>query len=255
MSTTTFLSRSIGRRVTRPEAAFLLNGHETQVDFQEAPLIAFEKCSPVRLFPSWRGKRNYSGSYWSSKNSGHVGFESLYERTALMVLDREPSVRAISSQPMWIFWPTDSEPKAHAPDFFIRHDNGDGEVVDVRPRERVDEKAAASFEATRILCEQQGLRYRVMSDFDQILDQNLRFLSRYRAGHWQPPRVNFERVEQALDRPMRIRHLVALVAGKDEEPTALGWIYWLIWAGPLQLDLRAPIGLDSILQPARAKSR
>lgn len=255
MSTTTFLTRHGGRHVTCPEAAFLLNGRETQVDFREASRVAFETCSPVRLFSSWRGKRNYSGSYWSSKNQGHVGFESLYERTALMVLDREPSVVAISSQPMWIFWPTGSAPTSHAPDFFIRHDNGDGEIIDVRPHERVDETATASFEATRLLCEPQGFRYRVMSDLDQILDQNLRFLSRYRTQAWQPALVDLVRVEKTLDRPMSIRTLLVLVATKDQESTTLGWIYWLIWVGRLQPDLRTSLGLDSIVQPSVAGTR
>jgi len=255
LSTTTFLSRHGGRHVTRPEAAFLLNGRETQVDFREAPRVGFEACSPVRLFSSWRGKRNYSGSYWSSKNHGHVGFESLYERTALMVLDREPSVIAISSQPMWIFWPSNSAPKSHAPDFFVRHDNGDGEVIDVRPHERVDETAAATFGATRLLCEEQGFRYRVMSDLDRTLDQNLRFLSRYRTQAWQPALGDVARVEETLDRSMPIRHLLALVTAKGQESRTLGWIYWLIWAGRLQLNLRIPLGLDSILQPSTATTR
>jgi hypothetical protein len=255
LSTTTFLTRNGGRHVTRPEAAFILNDRETQVDFREALLVSFESCSPVRLFSSWRGKRNYSGSYWSSKNRGHVGFESLYERTALMVLDRERSIMAISSQPMWIFWPTGSAPKSHAPDFFVRHDNGDGEIIDVRPHERVDETASATFEATRLLCEQQGFRYRVMSDLDQVLDQNLRFLSRYRTQAWQPALRDVARVEKTLDRSMPIRRLLTLTTAKDQESTTLGWIYWLIWAGHLQPNLRAPLGLDTILQPYMATTR
>ena len=102
-------------------------------------------------------------------NRGHVGFESLYERTALMMLDREPSVVAIFSQPMWIFWPGRPSPRSHAPDFFIRHSNGDGEIVDMGPHDRIDDVTIQGFEATRRLCDQEGFHYLVMSDLKPVL--------------------------------------------------------------------------------------
>jgi hypothetical protein len=129
--------------------------------------VGFEACSPVRLFSSWRGKRDFR-LLLSSKNHRHVGFESRYERTALMVLDRESSVIVISSQPMWIFWPSNS-----APNRALRTSSCAMTTVTVRSltfdHERVDETAAATFEATRLLCVEQGFGYRVMSDFDQTL--------------------------------------------------------------------------------------
>ena len=49
-----------------PEAAFIIDGVSRRVSFKDSPAIAFEGCAPVRAFVSWPGKRNYSGSYWSS---------------------------------------------------------------------------------------------------------------------------------------------------------------------------------------------
>lgn len=103
------LRRDNAVAILRPQASYLLNGSQRQVDFEDAESVSFERCSLVRQFPSWRGKRNYSGSNLSSTNRAHVGYESLYERTALMEFDRETSVVAISSQPMWIFWPRDCD--------------------------------------------------------------------------------------------------------------------------------------------------
>lgn len=247
MTVTAFLTTRGGRDVVRPEAAFILGGRGTQIDFVDAPRVSFEACSPVRRFSSWRGKRNYDGFYWSSKNQGHVGFESLYERTALMVLDRESTVVAISSQPMWIFWPAESKTKFHAPDFFVRHANGDGEVVDVRPRERIDETAAASFEATRRLCEENGFRYRVVADLDRVLDTNLRFLSRYRMAAWQPAPSAVDLMKAMVVRPISVRALRASLAEYDDQSRALGWIYWYLWQGLAHANLRVPLSLDSVV--------
>lgn len=246
------LRRRGEHKVINPETAFLLNGQQRQIDFRDAMSVSFETCSPARQFPSWRGKRNYAGSYWSSTNHGHIGFESLYERTALMVLDRETSVVAISSQPMWIFWPDGSVPRSHAPDFFLRHSNGDGEIVDVRPRQRIDETAALSFEATRRLCAQEGFRYRVMSDLDPVLDQNLRFLSRYRDQGWALPIDGGKPFREYLGQTMSIRTLAAVLSEKDQESRALGWIYWSIWAGEIHANLHNPLGLDTAVELPRA---
>ncbi|MFC6356619.1 TnsA-like heteromeric transposase endonuclease subunit [Luethyella okanaganae] len=125
------------------------DGEALSIDARDAHRIDFENAAPVRTFPSWPGKRNYSGFYWAATNNRHIGFESLTEKTALMLLDRDPKVIGISSQPMWILWPKDSGHTAHAPDFFVRYDNGEGVVLDVRPEALVDERSAETFEQTR----------------------------------------------------------------------------------------------------------
>ena len=237
-----------GIRAATPQVAFLLDGEQRQVGFREALAVSFEQCSPVRQFPSWRGKRNYSGSYWSSTNKGHVGFESLYERTALMMMDREPSVTRISSQPMWIFWPDGSTPRSHAPDFFLRHSNGDGEIIDVRPHARIDDAAARSFEATQQLCDQVGFAYRVISDLDTILDQNLRFLSRYRDQEWELPPPQVEILSSCRILEMSIRALTAMLSAKNQESRAPGWVYSLLWSARIQVDLRRPLSQDALVQ-------
>jgi hypothetical protein len=136
-TTKTRVAQWAGMRFATPQVSFILNGQQHIADNCDVIDTSFEHCSPVRQSPSWRGKRNYSGSYWPSKKSGHVSFESFYERTALMMFDREPSVTHISSQPMWILWPDGFAPRSDAPDFFLRHSNGDGEIIDARPNARI----------------------------------------------------------------------------------------------------------------------
>ncbi|WP_213815512.1 TnsA-like heteromeric transposase endonuclease subunit [Glaciihabitans sp. dw_435] len=238
-----------------PHSAYLLNGHQHQIEFTQASRVAFEHCAPVRQFPSWRGKRNYSGSYWSSTNNSHVEFESFYERTALMQFDRDSSVVAISSQPMWIVWPSGSEPRSHAPDFFLRHANGDGEVIDVRPEKRIDDVAVRSFDATRRMCELAGLRYRVVSDLDATLDQNLRLLSRYRDRRWAPPLEALDQLMTLAGQTLALRALIQALSRNVQESPAAGWVYSMIWAGTVNVDLRKPLGLDQVVHvPGRTQS-
>lgn len=109
-----------------------------------------------------------------------------------------------------------------------------------------DDVAARSFEATRRLCGQAGLRYRVMSDLDKTLDHNLRLLLRYRDPRWTPPRNKLDLIRTLAGRTVPIRALADLLSEDAERPEALGWIFWMIWMGQVSTDLRKPLGLDQL---------
>src|SRR6266568_1126687 len=64
----------------------------------------FETVSPVRHFPSYRGQRNFPGSWWAATSGELVGFESWVERDQLMLLDFDPAVVGFASQPFWLTW-------------------------------------------------------------------------------------------------------------------------------------------------------
>ena len=67
----------------------------------------------------------------------HVGFESWLERDHLMLLDFDPAVTAVASQPFWLWWTAaDGHGPPHAPDYFARRADGTGIVVDCRPEDR-----------------------------------------------------------------------------------------------------------------------
>jgi hypothetical protein len=84
--------------------------------------------------------------WWSSTTSGHVGFESWLERDHVMLMDFDPSVTGIASQPFWLHWQDGGgRPRRHAPDFFARRADGRGVVVDVRPDDRIPPRDAEVF--------------------------------------------------------------------------------------------------------------
>ncbi len=59
----------------------------------------FEDVDPVRTFRWSRGERHFPGWYWAATTWRHVGFESWLERDRLLLMDFDPKVVGIGSQP------------------------------------------------------------------------------------------------------------------------------------------------------------
>ena len=71
------------------------------------------------------------------------------------------------------------------PDFFVRLNNGDGRLVDVRHPDRVD-RAAAQFGLTRQVCAEVGWQYEIFTGLDPVAEQNMRWLAGYRRDRCAP---------------------------------------------------------------------
>lgn len=107
--------------------------------WQREPLAScggarFEEAVPVRPFRFEKGLRSFAGWWYFATTETHVGFESWLERDHLMLMDFDPDVLAVSSQPFWLRWRDgDGRSRRHVPDFFACKAGGGGLVVDVRP--------------------------------------------------------------------------------------------------------------------------
>ena len=162
-----------------------------------------------------------------------------------MTLDRDPSIVGLSSQPMWIRWPEGFKPRSHAPDYFARHGNGDGEIIDVRPRRLIDDETAVVFNATRRLCCEAGFLYRVVCDLEGDLDRNLKFLSRFRYENWAPVADELCTLGGDIG-PVMVRDLAQVLSrGGSHISRGLGCVYWLIWHNVVEVDLNQPFTLQS----------
>src|SRR5664280_734784 len=82
--------------------------------------VRFEAVAPVRAFPSFKRQRYFPGLWWSATTRRQVGYEAWLERDHLMLLDHDPAVVGIASQPFWLFWQHDGKLRSHAPDYFAR---------------------------------------------------------------------------------------------------------------------------------------
>jgi len=202
----------------------------------------FEDALPVRSFHWVKGAAHFPGSWWSATTSAHVGFESWLERDHVMVMDFDPGITGIASQPFWLHWQDeDGRSRRHAPDFFARRADGGGIVVDVRPDDRIPEEDAEVFRVTAAACRQAGWEFRRAGAIDPVLRANVRWLSRYRH-----PRCRREPAATALlevfaeDQP-----LLAGVARAGDPVTVLPVAYHLLWRQELGCDLSVLLGVAS----------
>ena len=180
----------------------------------------------------------------------HVGFESWLERDHLMLLDFDPTVVAVVSQPFWLFWRTEQgKVRSHAPDYFARLAGGGAVVVDCRPAERIKPRDAAAFAATGIACEQLGWGYRVSGTPEPISTRNIRWLAGYRH-----PRHDLPAVAAALRRVFAQRG--GLMAGAEAvgDPIAvLPVLFHLLWRHELSADLTTPLHPDTTIRAVTAE--
>ncbi|MCZ4121778.1 TnsA-like heteromeric transposase endonuclease subunit [Streptomyces sp. H39-S7] len=152
---------------------------------QRRPLLdcvtaRFEDTPPVRPFRWSRGERHFAGWYWAATTGQHVGFESWLERDRLVLMDSDPEVVGIASQPFWLHWHDGKRERRHAPDYFVRRTDGSAVVIDVRADERIEPKDVEAFEATRVACAQAGWRFERVGVPEAVMLANVRWLSRYR---------------------------------------------------------------------------
>lgn len=222
------------------------HGVQARVGLADAALLAFERAAPVRGFPSYRRQRHFPGLWWSATTGGHVGYESWLERDHLMLLDFDPEVVGIASQPFWLFWQDGDRSRSHAPDYFARRSDGAGIVVDCRPTDRIKPRDATAFETTRRACAQVGWEYRLVGAVDPVAVANVRWLSGYRH-----PR--HEQAELAAALREVFAEPTGLIAGAGEvgDPIAvLPVLFHLMWQHRLVADLKVPLDAGTTVMAA-----
>lgn len=211
-----------------------IDGAEDRAVLINSAEVRFEFGKPVRIFSSRKQQRPFPG-LWSSTTGGHVGYESWLERDHLMLLDFDPSVVGIASQPFWLFWDEGGRRRSHAPDYFARLVDGRAVVVDCRPAERIKPRDAVAFDATRRACELVGWDYRPVGVPDPVLRTNVRWLAGYRHPRYRVPGAAAALREIFID-------TAPLMAGAEEagDPIAvLPVLFHLLWCG----DLTAGLGI------------
>ena len=217
---------------------------ERRLPWTDAWAVRFESAAPARRFASYRGQRHFPGRWWTATVGRHVGFESWLERDHLMLLDFDPRVVGVSSQPFWLTWTgEESKARAHVPDFFVRRDDGSAVVVDCRPVQRRQPADLAVFEVTRQACELLGWEYRLAGTPDAITTANVRWLAGYRH-----PRHNIAGLSEALR--AAFCGPAPLMAGAESvgDPIAvLPVLFHLLWRRELVVDLSVPLHQAAIV--------
>ncbi|WP_308314008.1 TnsA-like heteromeric transposase endonuclease subunit [Streptomyces sp. GbtcB7] len=200
--------------------------------------VRFEDVAPERRFPSFRGQGNWCGWYWSATCGDHVGYESWLERDRLVLLDFDPLVTGMASQPFRLSW-TGSAGKRirHTPDFFVRRADGTGVVVDVRPDDRIEPRDAVKFAATAAACSLVGWDFWRVGTPDAVLMANARWLAGYRHPRVHRPDVAARLVEVFAEETA----LLAGVRRVGDPIVVLPVLYHLLWRRILAVDLETAL--------------
>lgn len=211
----------------------------------------FEDALPVRQFHFEKGLRSFAGWWYFATTATHVGFESWLERDHLMLMDFDPRVSAVSSQPFWLRWRDEAgKTRRHVPDFFVRRDDGAGVVVDVRPDDRIPVRDAEVFAVTASACELAGWEYRRVGDLDPVLVANVRWLSRYRHSRCGVPEI----AEALMEVFAQARGLFDGATAVGERLGVLPVLFHLMWRGRLRANLSGgPLGASTIVRAGRRR--
>ena len=206
----------------------------------------FEHGLPVRPFRFEKGLRSFAGWWYFATSGTHVGFESWLERDHLMLMDFDPGICAVASQPFWLRWAdADGARRRHAPDFFARRGDETAVVVDVRPDDRIPARDAESFAVTAAACELVGWEFRRVGEPDPVLTTNVRWLSRYRHPRCLVPEVAAALLEVFAEG----EGLFAGAALVGERLRVLPVLFHLMWRGQLAADLTGrPLGASTIVR-------
>lgn len=103
-----------------------------------------------------------------------------------MLMNFDPAIRTVSSQPFWLCWRDDRGGiRRHAPDFFARGADGSGVVAGVRPDDRIPVWDAEAFAVTGLAC----WEFRRVGEVNPVLAANVRWLSRCRHGRCLVPEI------------------------------------------------------------------
>jgi hypothetical protein len=199
----------------------------------------------VRLPTAYKGQRHLPGYQWMSRMNALVAYESRLEMTILLQLDFNKAVAHVTSQPFVLHYQYETKIYRHTPDFFIRYNDGNGEVVNVKPRQFVQrEKNVRAFEACRGAAIEMGCAYSTRSELETIYLANLGWL----AGYRRPPaclEIYVESIVNAIDGPTPIQEVLARVEANSALTQPV--FYHLLWTGWLATDLYKRLSKQSLV--------
>lgn len=209
------------------------DGRPRDIDSAHVHELGFERLQPVRMSKAYPGRKHYSGVYWARTTGRHHWFESLYEKSALTALDRDPTVVEIATQPFKLSWAALG--RFHFPDVLARRGDGSMLVVDVRPRERIHHRDEEVFAITSAWAAMLGLDYRLFADLTKVQDWNLRLLAGYRYERWKCTAAVADALDAHRGEVRTLEDWTPLFEGTAAPPRGL--LLAAIWHGALDVEL------------------
>lgn len=219
---------------------------EHVVTAEQAATIAFEHAQTARRIPSYPGQQHTPGRYWSATTSHLLAFESWLECQWLTVLDFDPQVVGMATQPLQFNGADPNGTWTHTPDIFARLVDGSARLVDVKnPRHLSRRDVQRHAHRTRAACQELGWDYQLVGEVDRQRWRNISWLAAYR----RPLHAGADLVPQILtltSNPVTVAELLSFLG---EPAVALPVLYHLCWSQQITFDLDAPLRQTTVLRP------
>lgn len=192
----------------------------------------------------------------TNKTGRVVQFESFGERSLLLRLERDRTVKDYGSQPETLLYQSlQGKDCRYTPDFVVWRSNGAIELHEVTLSERRSKPSAAGREqAAEEVCKARGWRYVVHTEQELPTGTELVNLLRlypYRASAYAESLVQGRVVNWlALDTPTLLTELVARLTEEIPLDVTRVWgaLFHQVWQGELSIDWQRPFfsGTDPV---------
>lgn len=222
------------------------DGYEYLAPAAAVSAVEFEQCRPAREIPSYAGQRHTPGRYWCATADDLLGYESHLEALWLRLLDFDPAITAIATQPFEISGRDTDGTWNHVPDIYTRRADGHVEVIDVKnPLQLGKPSVVRQAERTRIMCEALGWGYRMVGEPPTQISANIGWLAGYRRPLGPAAARLVPSILAAAALPITIG---ALAQTQDIPELARPVIFHLLWHHRLVCDLERPLRERTLLR-------
>lgn len=183
-----------------------------------------------------------------------VQFESFLERSLLLRLDRDRTLRDFGSQPeTFRFSDERGKQRAYTPDFIVWRDNESVEIHEVTLASRRARPASCLREAAAItVCQQRGWRYVVHTERDLPCGTelaNLLALFRFCPAAYADTAVLQAALASVADgQPVTLDQIIFWLTTERclLESSVVSTLYHMLWHGRLETDLHRPLFMHGV---------
>ena len=110
------------------------------------------------------------GSHVSSKTGTESKFRSGWEESFMIYLDNKPSVKDWSYETITIDYLSNKRTgkiRKYYPDFFVEHSDGTKELVEIKPKKRLNQLAVQKkISAAIAWCESNGHTFKILTEIE-----------------------------------------------------------------------------------------
>jgi hypothetical protein len=205
----------------------------------ELSLELLRRCQPVRRPAAYRGQRHMPGRWYSTTTGSFCEYESLLERDRMLLMDFDPEVVGMIEQPLRLFYERDGSETYHVPDLLVWRLGRRPLLCDVKSR---DGLASTRFKASRVAteaaCREASWDYEVLSEPDEQLLANVRWLAGFRHAIPDPHDERQRMIAELRSESLTIEELLEDAA---EPMLARPVLMGMLWRQEASVELGEPL--------------